>query len=382
MRFYNGFALINRIVDGDTFESTIEAWPTVYYGGTGYGRIRLVHKDGSKYDAPEIRTDAGKRAKAYATELLAGLPTVEVGCIGIDSFGRSLCSVTLPDGRDMAAVMTEAGHVKGKAMTERTFDRRYEYDPRSAHYRMSLLWSNGAASFSSIETQAINLIAPIKNKLWDLDVQLDQGREGACVGFGFSQEAAAAPEVVSGVDNAYALAWYNRAKQLDPWPGEDYDGTSTLAGAKVGVEKGNYISYLWAQSEDEVARTVSNYGPVVIGVNWYSGMMETDADGFIHVMGSVQGGHCIVVIGIDAVRGYYILQNSWGDAWGDSGRCYLSRADLAVLLANDGDACVLTRVHIAPPTPPDPVPVAKCSTWDKLLNWLSGNGFVCPGKGA
>lgn len=365
MRFYNGFGWVERTIDGDTFEAEIEPWPDVTYSV----HIRLIFRDGSKYDAPEIKTPEGKAARDFVRQIWESVGNIiEVGCKGYDSFGRPLCYVTLSDGRDLAAVMTEAGHVKGQPLTERKFDRLYEFDERSAHYRMSLLWAQTDEP------------APIKTKLWDLNVQLDQGSEGACVGFGFAQEAAAAPEVVPGVDNEYARAWYHRAKQLDPWPGEDYEGTSTLAGAKVGVEKGNYVSYLWARTEEEVARTVSNYGPVVIGVNWYRGMMDPDEDGFIWPTGDIVGGHCIVIIGINVKEGYYILQNSWGRSWGtNNGCCYLMREHVSRLLSEDGDMCVLTRVHIDPdPVPPAPPPAVKCSWWTKFKNWLSGGKFECP----
>lgn len=373
--FYNGRANIFRVIDGDTFASQIEPWPHVYFTDTGYGRIRLVHRDGSKYDAPEISTNEGKAAKAYAMELLAENSTLDVGCKGIDSFGRSLCYVTLPDGRDMAAVMTAAGHVKGEAMVqERKLDRLYEEDPRSGQYPLRLLWSG-------------EQLPALVSKTWDLDVQLDQGSEGACVGFGFSQEAAAAPEKVFGVTNSYAHNWYCKAQLRDPWPGGActgnnepyYEGTSTLAGAKVGVDLGNYTSYLWADNEEDIARTVGNYGPVVMGVNWYEGMMNTDAKGFIWPAGEVVGGHCVVVIGFNLEEGYYIIQNSWGPDWGMNGRCYLHRENMARLLDEDGDVCVLTRVHIDPdPVPPTPPAPKNCSWWTKFLNWISGGKFECP----
>lgn len=262
---------------------------------------------------------------------------------------------------------------------ERTLDRLKEFDERSDAYPMRLLWT--AAE-----------LPPLVSKTWPLDVQLDQGSEGACVGFGFSHEAAAGPEIVHDVTNGYARDWYCRAQIKDPWPGGAcagnnspyYEGTSTLAGAKVGIDLGHYVSYLWAQSEEELARTVGNYGPVVIGVPWYKGMMETDANGYIWPADEVVGGHCIVVIGIDIENGHYILQNSWGPDWGVNGRCYLHRENMARLLDEDGDACVLTRAHIDPDEPvPPPKPVPKkCRFWEKFENWIVSGKFECPDWGA
>jgi hypothetical protein len=62
---------------------------------------------------------------------------------------------------------------------------------------------------------------------------LDQGKEGACVGFAWSHELAAYPVRVE-VDDEFARSKiYAEAQKIDEWPGEAYHGTSVLAGAKV-----------------------------------------------------------------------------------------------------------------------------------------------------
>lgn len=179
--------------------------------------------------------------------------------------------------------------------------------------------------------------------LWDLPECLDQGQQGACVGFGWTHELLAQPVRVVGVD---PFAVYNRAKQLDDQPGEDYEGTSVLAGAKVIQELGHMTEYRWALSIEDVLATLAVHGPVVIGVDWYAGMEDVDAQGYIHPTGDVMGGHCTCLRGVvrdsNDPRGWAAVgRNSWGRSWGiDGGDFRIGATDLDKLRATNGEFCV------------------------------------------
>jgi hypothetical protein len=172
------------------------------------------------------------------------------------------------------------------------------------------------------------------------DVVLDQGREGACVGFSIAQELAARPAPVSGVTSQHALSIYHRAQQIDEWPGEAYDGTSVLAGMKAAVEAGYFEGYRWAFGEEDLALAVGYNGPAVIGVPWYTGMFEPDENGYVRPEGQLAGGHAILVYGIDVKNGRYKLRNSWGADWGMDGDCFISRASMRQLLSQQGEAVI------------------------------------------
>lgn len=256
----------------------------------------------------------------------------------------------------------------------RKFDRVPSNDPRNRNYPVSLMWTTQFPQCTY--TQAPEVFT----KKWDDYAYLDQGPDGACVGFGTSGELAAEPESVTNIDYTFAMKVYNDAKLIDEWPGENYEGTSVLAGAKVAKNRGYYSSYLWADNELDMARTISNYGPVIIGIDWYEGMMDPDSEGFLHPTGQVVGGHCVVVIGIDAENGFYTIRNSWGKSWGDNGEAKISRADMTNLIAANGDVCKPVRVPLNPnPTPPDPqpTPVKKCSFLEKLFNLFVTGKWGC-----
>lgn len=241
--------------------------------------------------------------------------------------------------------MTEINHPQyiemkdGTIATDPRLDRLVEKDEKSQAY--------------PVMGTIVTADDPFVSKLWDLDAFLDQGQEGACVGFGCTHELIADPIPVKGLDAPFAREKiYFEAQKIDPWPGGAYpgaspfyEGTSTLAGVKITQSLGYVSQYRWCDNVDDMRRVVGNYGPVVIGVNWYSGMFNPDSNGFIHVTGYIAGGHCLIVIGVDEEEGCFILHNSWGSDWGQGGRCKISFADMARLLAEDGDAIVLVIRH-------------------------------------
>lgn len=203
-------------------------------------------------------------------------------------------------------------------------DRLVEFDEKSREYPIR------------------QLVRPQKprSNTWACDLYLDQGQEGACVGFSWSHELAADPVACENITNETALEVYHEAQKLDDFSGEDYSGTSVLAGAKAVQAQGKMTEYRWAFGLDDLVLALGNHGPAVLGINWYEGMYEPDEKGFIHVTGNKVGGHAILAQGVNVEERYVQLHNSWGPDWGKNGVCYISFDDLDRLLKEDGEACV------------------------------------------
>lgn len=204
---------------------------------------------------------------------------------------------------------------------------------------------------------------PFRSYTWRCNAWNDQGQEGACVGFAWSHELAARPAEYP-ADATVAHQIYEKAKQLDQWPGEAYDGTSVLAGAKavhgmVGQEGKPLIEeYRWAFGIEDAVRVLGYRGPLVLGINWHEGMWHPDSNGFIKPTGNVVGGHAILaravkivwrnghgpatVDNLDTEKSYVTLRNSWGRDWGLGGDCRISVMDLNFLLKEQGEACIPT----------------------------------------
>lgn len=169
---------------------------------------------------------------------------------------------------------------------------------------------------------------------------LDQGAEGACVGFGWTDELIARPIPILTPDNIFAHNLYKLAQQNDEWPGEDYEGSSVLGGAKAVQQEGYLGEYRWAFGLDDLVLALGHHGPAVLGLNWMTGMMDTDADGFIHATGSVEGGHCVCATRVSVRQKWVSGPNSWGGDWGVGGFWRISFDDLAKLLQDEGEACI------------------------------------------
>jgi C1A family cysteine protease len=148
--------------------------------------------------------------------------------------------------------------------------------------------------------------------------------------------------------NSFAKSVYVEAQKIDEWEGENYSGTSVLAGAKTMQSLRLLKEYRWAFSIDDVVDSVLSKGPVVLGIEWREGMYDAP-NGVLTPFGAVVGGHCITAVGYryksEKLGGEdgIVLQNSWGVDWGINGLAVIKVSELAALLAKNGEACVPSK---------------------------------------
>jgi len=185
---------------------------------------------------------------------------------------------------------------------------------------------------------------------------------------------------------------YNEAKLVDEWEGEDYEGTSVRAGAKVLQALGYIEQYVWTWDVEDIAHAILTVGPVVVGTEWFDDMFSPDELGVIRPGGPVVGGHAYLINGYSKTTQLFRIKNSWGKEWGANGYAYISYNDLDFLLHREGEACLALELAIlvpdVDPEPlPDPVPVPVPETpdaeedigdiirffqriWRKIIGWL------------
>ena len=173
----------------------------------------------------------------------------------------------------------------------------------------------------------------------------DQGYTSQCVEFSWHHFMADGP-VTHEQD---APLWpigevYHEAQTIDEWPGENYDGTSVRAGAKVLQRRGKISEYRWARNVDEIATTILTKSPVVVGTNWHEAMFYPNAKGVVVAAGPVVGGHAYLLNGVNTRTKMFRIKNSWGRSWGKNGHAYIRFSDMANLLAADGEACIAIEV--------------------------------------
>lgn len=97
-------ATVERVIDGDTVVmATLDLGWHVQLGGE---HVRLYG-----IDTPELNTDEGKAARDFVEALLP--PGAEVTLVShkllgeSDKYGRTLASITLPDGRDLSTLLIQ-----------------------------------------------------------------------------------------------------------------------------------------------------------------------------------------------------------------------------------------------------------------------------------
>lgn len=221
--------------------------------------------------------------------------------------------------------------------SSRVLDWKSYHDPRSKLYAIRPMLA------SNLEN---------KPQFWKEGIVLDQGQEGACVGFGWTAELLAepfAPKIQPPITKATEMAqkYYKMAQKVDPWEGEEYEGTSVLAGAKVMQKEGFIEGYRWCFGIKDLRDAIISEGPVVIGIPWYQGMYSTRQSGLVDVSGDQVGGHCITVTGYHPEmeiegqkREVFRWRNSWGNSYGIDGSGYIEFDVLNDLLKNNAEACI------------------------------------------
>lgn len=197
---------------------------------------------------------------------------------------------------------------------------------------------------------------------------LDQGREGACTGFGLATVANYLLRVRGQdptADEVSAWMLYTMAKRYDEWPGEAYEGSSARGAVKGWFKHGLCALALWKErdpdpkleekrSADALARPLGAYFRVNHKdlVAMHAAISET---GILYATARVHegwqsvkpgdeniefepgqiGGHAFAIVGYNR-RGFWI-QNSWGENWGSGGLANLSYTDW---LSNGSDVWV------------------------------------------
>ena len=199
-------------------------------------------------------------------------------------------------------------------------------------------------------------------------ILLDQGREGACTGFGLaavvnfllynrSDTPPATKQNLRKLDNsASARMLYEMAKRYDEWEGENYEGSSIRGAMKGWLRHGVCTWKDWPYSADDPGRltpprqlkalgrplgaylrvrhlhlnqmhsALNEAGIVYASASVHEGWYEVDRrTGKIPYRSRKVGGHAFAIVGYDD-QGFWI-QNSWGPGWGLKGFCQISYDD-------------------------------------------------------
>jgi hypothetical protein len=179
----------------------------------------------------------------------------------------------------------------------------------------------------------------------------NQGNSPYCVAFSWTHWLAAGPITQKssriGGKTPYDTTYlYTEAQKVDEWPGENYDGTSVRAGAKILKNSGYINGYNWAWDINTTVSTLLTLGPVVVGTSWYYDMFFPNKNGVITATGEVMGGHAYLLDGVNVKKKLIRIKNSWGKDWGKNGFAYISFDDMEKLIKDQGEVCLATEINL------------------------------------
>src|SRR6188768_3442252 len=206
---------------------------------------------------------------------------------------------------------------------------------------------------------------------------LDQGKEGACTGFGLAgvvnylrwmavQDSAPKRRKTAPPPKVSPRMLYHLARFYDEWPGEDYDGSSCRGALKGWHRHGVCDDRLWPYrnkagevvfiepldgwdanatqcpigvyyridkaSVVDMQAAIREVGAIYVSGNVHAGWFPktwTKRNGIACIDpppdGANTGGHAFALVGYN--RYGFIVQNSWGPAWGTKGFAILPYED-------------------------------------------------------
>lgn len=195
---------------------------------------------------------------------------------------------------------------------------------------------------------------------------LDQGKEGACTGFGLAATINYLQWKNNGFDtkglqSASSRMLYHLAKLYDEWAGEDYDGSSCRGAMKGWHRHGVCTETVWpyrdakgkirflspksgweadaalrplgayyridAKSITDMQSAIFEVGAVYVSASVHEGwyLDKQDALSIIPFHRKRVGGHAFAIVGYN--EDGFIVQNSWGPDWGHYGFAILTYED-------------------------------------------------------
>ncbi len=195
---------------------------------------------------------------------------------------------------------------------------------------------------------------------------LDQGREGACTGFGLAAminylQWRRNNYLLGGLSHVSPRMLYHMARIYDEWPGEDYDGSSCRGAMKGWHRHGVCRETLWpyrnrsgrvvflepkkgwrtdaatrplgayyriqkesiADMQSALYEVGAIYCAAKVHAGWFLG--TTTEPTIITPSSNLTGGHAFALVGYTADG--FIVQNSWGPDWGFHGFAILTYED-------------------------------------------------------
>jgi C1A family cysteine protease len=122
-----------------------------------------------------------------------------------------------------------------------------------------------------------------------------------------------------------------------------YTGTDGSCGSACGTyNTSTYRIVSWADvtgtspTVSAIRDALVSYGPLVTTMDVYDDFFSYVNGVYSHTTGDYAGGHAVLIVGYSDAGQYFIVKNSWGGSWGESGYFKIAYSELGTVV-NFGD---------------------------------------------
>lgn len=246
--------------------------------------------------------DTNPIARMSDTDRLSHLGAL-IDDLGAGPVPRTLRDLDLPDPSELPA----------------SFDWRYSDGigcVTQVRYQKLCASSWAFASIAALESQAIKAgFSPLEVDDLSEQILISCSQAGGCDGGYIDAAAEFLTQQGTAYETCYPYAAYNGdCENACAWQQQDFIAANgwdfVAAGSVVTVERLKQALYA--------------YGPLVVIFQVFPDFYYYDQGVYSHVWGQCQNsaencGHAVLLIGWDDAQEAFILKNSWGDTWGESG---------------------------------------------------------------
>lgn len=116
----------------------------------------------------------------------------------------------------------------------------------------------------------------------------------------------------------------------------------------MGLNQTSTVTYYRNISTSQLQQDLFDYGPITVSVYADSGFMSAGRDGKINCLPSTGSNHAVVLVGYTET--HWIIKNSWGSSWGNSGYGYINKS------ADCNIKIFVKEIQLDTYVPPPPTP--------------------------
>ncbi len=135
------------------------------------------------------------------------------------------------------------------------------------------------------------------------------------------------------IDDASDFIRYTGLPTETCYPYLATNGSCTNACANWKLSTEDIATWAWVTTSSPtttaIKQALATYGPLVTTMRVYGDFFSYKSGVYSQVSGTYRGGHAILIVGYDDANSCFIVKNSWGTGWGESGYFRIAYSQLS-----------------------------------------------------